>query len=107
MVADLAKAGDPGEYWSQALSWKCLGLPEEMIKLLINLDSGDQKGKGATTRVILGNGRKTKPFRHGRGVRQGSVGGPIKWVVFVHYWIQWVKKKMKGEGGNGQKRGKW
>ena len=98
MVADLAKAFDTCEYWSQALSWRCLGVPEEMINLLINLDSGDLKGKGATTKVLMGSGRTTKAFRHGRGVRQGSVGGPIKWVVFVHYWIQWVKKKMKGEG---------
>ena len=41
MVADLAKAFDTCEYWSQALSWKCLGVPEEMINLLVNLDSGN------------------------------------------------------------------
>ena len=31
-------------------------------------------------------------------MRQGSVGGPLKWVVFVHYWLAWVKSKMKGKG---------
>ena len=64
MVADLAKAFDTCEYWSQALSWKCLGLPEEAIDLLINLDSGDTQRTGATTRIVLGGGRKTKPFKH-------------------------------------------
>ena len=98
MVADLAKAFDTCEYWSQALSWKCLGMPEDMIDILVNMDSGDPAGKGATTQVVLGSGRTTEPFKHGRGVRQGSVGGPIKWVVFVNFWIKWMKKKMKGEG---------
>ena len=40
----------------------------------------------------------TGTFKHGRGVRQGSVGGPIKWCVFVNSWIKWVKKKMAGKG---------
>ena len=100
MVADLSKAFDTMEYWSQALSWKCLGMPQEMIDLLVNLDSGSTEpgAKGATTQILLGQGRVSESFKHGRGVRQGSVGGPIKWVVFVHFWIQWVKKKMKGRG---------
>ena len=52
----------------------------------------------STTQVNLGQGRLSEPFHHGRGVRQGSVGGPLKWVVFVHYWITWVKTKLKGKG---------
>ena len=96
-IADLTKAFDTLEYWSQALSWKCLDLPEKLIQILINLDSGSAQG-GATTQVNLGQGRLSEPFRHGRGVRQGSVGGPLKWVVFVHYWITWVKSKLKGKG---------
>ena len=47
-IADLTKAFDTLEYWSQALSWKCLDLPEELIRILINLDSGSELG-GATT----------------------------------------------------------
>ena len=97
LIADLTKAFDTLEYWSQALSWKCLDLPEKLIHILINLDSGSALG-GATTQVNLGQGRLSEAFRHGRGVRQGSVGGPLKWVVFVHYWITWVKAKLKGRG---------
>ena len=98
-IADLTKAFDTLEYWSQALSWRCLDLPEKLIRILINLDSGSEHG-GATTQVNLGQGRLhvSEPFHHGRGVRQGSVGGPLKWVVFVHYWITWVKTKLKGKG---------
>ena len=98
-IADLTKAFDTLEYWSQALSWKCLDLPEKLIHILINLDSGSEQ-VGATTQVNLGQGRLSEPFRHGRGVRQGSVGGPLKWVVFVHYWITWVKTKLSGKGYN-------
>ena len=56
------------------------------------------EGGGATTKVSLAQGRETDPFKHGRGVRQGSVGGPLKWCVFVNFWLKWVKDTMKGEG---------
>ena len=98
LVTDLAKAFDTMEYWSQALSWKCLGLPEHMINLLVKMDSGNIKGEGATTQIALAQGRSSEPFRHQRGVRQGSVGGPLKWCIFVHFWIKWVKREMKGKG---------
>jgi hypothetical protein len=35
---------------------------------------------GRTTESILGNERT---YANARGVRQGSVGGPMKWVVFM------------------------
>ena len=101
---DLSKAFDTAEYWSQALSWRALGLPEDMIKILINLDAGSNSpadprpGPGATTQVILDAGRLSPQFTHGRGVRQGSVGGPIKWIVFMNFWLSWIKKTMKGKG---------
>ena len=98
LVADLSKAFDSMEYWSQGMTWKCLALPDDMIELMVNLDKGSDEGEGATTRVCMAPGVYTEPFRHGRGVRQGSMGGPLKWVVFVHFWIKWVKKKMAGEG---------
>ena len=98
LVTDLSKAFDSVEYWSQAMSWKALGVPEEMIELLVNLDRGSEEGTGATTTVGLAQGHETAPFRHGRGLRQGSVGGPLKWCVFVHFWIKWIKKKMRGKG---------
>ena len=54
-------------------------------------------GRGYIT-VLIGKGRETNPFPHGRGVRQGSVGGPLKWIVFMNFWLQWVKKEREGEG---------
>ena len=104
LLLDLKKAFDTCEYWSQALSWRALGAPEDLIKILLNLDAGSNSpadphpGPGATTRVILANGKFSPPFPHGRGVRQGSVGGPIKWVVFMHFWLLWVKRTMSGKG---------
>ena len=50
------------EYWSQELSWRTLGMPQDMIDLMVNLDSGSEEGEGATTEVALGKGQKTKPF---------------------------------------------
>ena len=44
VIADLTKAFDTLEYWSQALSWKCLDLPDALIRILINLDSGSELG---------------------------------------------------------------
>ena len=89
---DLSKAFDTVEYWSQAASWAALGMPPGLIRLLIQMDSG------ATTQVALGGGRYTDPVAHGRGVRQGSIMGPLKWVAFMHWWIHGVKHQMKGQG---------
>ena len=105
-VTDLSKAFDSMEYWSQAMSWRAMGLQEHMVKVLVNMDSGSGAGiwdeydetKGATSQIMTSHGHKSDPFKHGRGVRQGSCGGPIKWIVFVNAWLRWIKKKMKGKG---------
>ena len=104
VALDLKKAFDTCEFWSQAMSLKAIGLPDEAVKLLVDLDAGSnspadpREGPGATTKVILGAGRMSPAFSHGRGVRQGSVGGPIKWVIFMNFWLKWINKTMKGKG---------
>ena len=104
LALDLQKAFDTCEFWSQAMSWQALGMPKPMIDILINMDAGSNspadphEGPGATTKVILDAGHTSEPFVHGRGVRQGSVGGPIKWVVFMHFWLAWIKRTMPGKG---------
>ena len=90
--ADIAKAFDSIEYWSQALSWGALGMPEDLIQMLVDMDSEGE------TAVILGQGRKTEWYKNGRGVRQGSIGGPIKWVVFINFWLEYVYKVAEGKG---------
>ena len=62
----------------------------------------DQEGE---TAVILGQGRNTADvlgedgwFKSGRGVRQGSIGGPIKWIVYMNFWLKYMHKKHEGQG---------
>ena len=97
--ADLSKAFDSLEHWSQAMSWRALGMPQEMAEMLMKMD---QQGE---TAVILGQGRNTAEvlgeagwFESGRGVRQGSIGGPIKWIVYMNFWLKYIHKKHKGQG---------
>jgi ribonuclease HI len=90
--ADIAKAFDSIEYWSQAISWSALGMPPDLVNMLVDMDKEGQ------TSVILGQGRSTDWYKSGRGVRQGSIGGPIKWAVFINFWLELVHKAAKGEG---------
>ena len=97
--ADLSKAFDTLEYWSQAMSWRALGAPKDMVNMLVDMD------KGGRTAVILAPGRSTADviqekgkYSNQRGVRQGSVGGPMKWVVFMNFWLEYVHVKGAGRG---------
>ena len=54
--------------------------------------------RGGTTRVILGHDRSASPFEMHRGVRQGSVGGPLKWIVFMNFLLVWVHSQLEGKG---------
>ena len=38
--ADLSNAFDTLEYWSQAMSWRVLGAPKDMIDMLVDMDKG-------------------------------------------------------------------
>ena len=97
--ADLSKAFDTLEYWSQAMSWRALGMPVEITDMLTNLDEGGESevilGQGRTTSTVLG---EEGWFKSGRGVRQGSIGGPIKWIVYMNFWLKYVNGKHAGEG---------
>ena len=99
LSADLSKAFDTLEHWSQAMSWRALGMPKEMAEMLMRMD------KEGETAVILGQGRTTADilgeegwFTSQRGVRQGSIGGPVKWIVYMNFWLKFVHKKHEGEG---------
>jgi hypothetical protein len=97
--ADIKRAFDSLEPWSQAMSWRALGMPEEMIDLLVDMDIE------GTTEVAIGQGRTTATelgdagrYYSERGVRQGSIGGPIKWVVYMHFWLEFIHTEMEGKG---------
>jgi hypothetical protein len=161
--ADIKKAFDSCEYWSQAMSWRALGMPEQLIDLLTGMDIGGSTevaiGHGRTTATRIAKMSKTQDiidkaaklremdtptrakhlsnidpdtaaailnaiptteakealallspdtegeltdrigrYANGRGVRQGSIGGPIKWVVFMNFWLEYIHTKMKGKG---------
>ena len=65
-ATDLSKAFDTQEYWSQALSWRSLGMPEDLVNLLVGIDAGshapwiaeEDRGKEATTSILMGKGRR-------------------------------------------------
>ena len=67
------------------MSWRALGAPKQLVNLLIEMDKGGETEviltPGKTTASTLGNEGR---FRSQRGVRQGSVGGPMKWVECIH-----------------------
>ena len=97
--ADLSRAFDSIEYWSQAMSWRALGMPRSLVATLLDMD------EGGSTEVVLGQGRTTSTvlgqegwFKSGRGVRQGSIGGPVKWVVFMNFWLELVHARHEVEG---------
>lgn len=99
LSADLTKAFDTLEHWSQVMSWRALGMPTEMAEMLMRMD---QEGE---TAIILGQGRTTCDilgeegwFKSERGVRQGSIGGPIKWIVYMNFWLKYMHTKHENEG---------
>ena len=97
--SDLSKAFDTLEYWSQAMSWRALGAPKQLVNLLVDMDRGGETEviltPGKTSATTLG---KDGRFKSQRGVRQGSVGGPMKWVVFMNFWLEYIHETREGDG---------
>ena len=65
-ATDLSKAFDTQEYWSQALSWRSLGMPEDLVRLLVGIDAGshapwiaeEDRGKGGHHQYPYGKGKE-------------------------------------------------
>ena len=81
------------------MSWRAIGAPKDMVNMLVDMDKGGRTAvklaPGRTTETILGN---EGTFANVRGVRQGSVGGPMKWVVFMNFWLEYVHSTARGKG---------
>ena len=50
---------------------------------------------GKTSATTLG---KDGRFKSRRGVRQESVGGPMNWVVFMNFWLEYIHETREGDG---------
>ena len=68
--------------------------------MLVDMDRVTEGGG-----VLLAPGRATKTvlgeegaYANARGVRQGSVEGPMQWVVFMNFWLGYVHTTAEGEG---------
>ena len=83
------------------MSWRAICAPKDMVNMLVDMD------KEGRTAVILAYGRTTESilgdegtYANARGVRQGSIGGPMKWVLFMNFWLEYntctIQQKAKG-----------
>ena len=61
--------------------------------------------KGWQAAVVLAPGKSTQVILDKKGLysntrefRQGSVGGPLKWVLIMNFWVEYVRRKRQGEG---------
>ena len=81
---DMSKAFDSVTRWSMRLSLARVGVPEDCINFLEELDKG-------TSQVLTAFGL-TESYNIGKGVRQGEVMSPLKWIVFFDALLDMQKK---------------
>ena len=79
---DLAKAFDSVEAWALQLAYRRVGLPEHLVKWLAHTDTHGH------SRVITQSGL-TEEFHVERGVRQGEVMSPLKFLLWMDVWLAW------------------
>ena len=79
---DLAKAFDSVEGWALQLAYRRMGLPEALVRWLSYTDSH------GVSKVITRAGL-TEEYEVGRGVRQGEVMSPLKFILWVDVWLAW------------------
>ena len=90
-LVDLEKAFDSLENWSLEMGYKHAGLSAPTIKFMLALD-GTGKSK-----VITPFGC-TEPIDIQRGVRQGEVLSPTKFIIWLEAWLQHVAKQYPDVG---------
>ena len=97
--ADLSKAFDTLKYWSLVMSRRALGAHKQLVNLLVDMDRGGEAEviltPWETSATTLG---KDGRFKSQRGVRQGSIGAPMKWVVFMNLWLEYIHETREGDG---------
>jgi hypothetical protein len=80
VLFDVEKAFDSIEPWALESCYRRFGLPEAFITLMHCLDAGGR----AQVRTQAG---LTEEFGVGRGVRQGEVLSPLKFILWLDGWL--------------------
>ena len=80
---DISKAYDiVSRYLGKEISWRRLGVPEQFIEMLIDMDRGNRTvvlTAFGFTDVVLGN--EDGAFEYMRGFCQGASKSPAGWVA--------------------------
>ena len=81
---DMSKAFDSCPHWSIEYSMRRLGVPQDCVDFLRKLDEG-------TSQVLTGFAL-TEEYKVGKGVRQGEVASPLKWIAFFDTLLDMQKE---------------
>ena len=84
---DMSKAFDSVPHWSIRLSLRRLGIPAECVDFMRRLDRG--------TSQVLTAFALTEEYTIWKGVRQGEVASPMKWVAFFDTLLDMQKEAVK------------
>ena len=81
LFLDCEKAFDSVPHWALEVSYRRLGFNDEIVDFLSEMDFEAESS-------VLHTGRKTRKFMVGRGVRQGDVLSPLKFIAWMDGWLQ-------------------
>ena len=81
LFLDCEKAFDSVPHWALEISYRRLGLEDPIVDFLSEMDFEAESS-------VLHTGRKTRKFTVGRGVRQGDVLSPLKFIAWMDGWLQ-------------------
>ena len=83
LFLDLAKAYDSVEYWALEDAMRGIGIPENVLTVMRNLD------ERAQAKVLLGGRLSETGWVYlGRGAPQGEVMSPIRFIVWMNLLIE-------------------
>ena len=84
VLVDIRKAFDSVETWSLRRAYEAAGLAHDLIKFLSAMD-----GTGTASCITPSGLSQPRPVE--RGVRQGEVLSPTKFILWLNMWLQEVQ----------------